>query len=54
MKDGNRLGFAGWVRKTSDVHLLFLTALNQKVDIVNGYDVGLMIILQKLLSVFLC
>lgn len=40
MKDGNGLEFAGWVRKTSDVHLLFLTALNQEVDIVNGYDVG--------------
>ena len=36
----NGLEFAGWVRKTSDVHLLFLTALNQEVDIVNGYDVG--------------
>lgn len=40
MKDGNGLEFAGWVRKTSDVHLIFLTALNQEVDIVNGYDVG--------------
>ena len=40
MKDGNGLEFAGWVRKTSDVHLIFLTALNQEVDIVNGHDVG--------------
>lgn len=40
MKDGNGLEFAGWVRKRSDVYIIFLTALDQEVDIVNGYDVG--------------
>ena len=40
MPDGNGLDFAGWVRKRSDVYIIFLTALDQEVDIVNGYDVG--------------
>lgn len=40
MDDGNGLDFAREVRKKSDVHILFLTALDQEVDIVNGYDVG--------------
>ena len=40
MNDGNGLDFAREVRKKSDVHILFLTALDQEVDIVNGYDVG--------------
>ena len=40
MTDGNGLDFAREVRKKSNVHILFLTALDQEVDIVNGYDVG--------------
>lgn len=40
MNDGNGLDFAKEVRKKSDVYILFLTALDQEVDIVNGYDVG--------------
>lgn len=40
MNDGNGRDFAREVRKKSDVHILFLTALDQEVDIVNGYDVG--------------
>ena len=40
MNDGNGLDFAREVREKSDVHILFLTALDQEVDIVNGYDVG--------------
>lgn len=40
MNDGNGLDFAREVRKKSDVHFIFLTALDQEVDIVNGYDVG--------------
>lgn len=40
MNDGNGLDFAREVRKKSNVHILFLTALDQEVDIVNGYDVG--------------
>lgn len=40
MNDGNGLDFAIEIRKKSDVHIIFLTALDQEVDIVNGYDVG--------------
>ena len=40
MNDGNGLDFAIKMRKKSDVHIIFLTALDQEVDIVNGYDVG--------------
>lgn len=40
LKDGNGLEFCREIRKISDVHLIFLTALDQEVDIVNGYDVG--------------
>lgn len=38
--DGNGLAFAEHIRRVSDVHFIFLTALDQEVDIVNGYDVG--------------
>lgn len=40
MEDGNGLEFCQSVRKISDVHIIFLTALDQEVDIVNGYDAG--------------
>lgn len=40
MEDGNGLEFCRNIRKVSDVHFIFLTALDQEVDIVNGYDVG--------------
>ncbi len=40
MEDGDGLEFCRNIRKTSDVHLIFLTALDQEVDIVNGYDAG--------------
>lgn len=40
MEDGNGLDFAQDVRRVSDVFLIFLTALDQEVDIVNGYDAG--------------
>lgn len=40
MDDGNGLDFAREIRKKSDVHIIFLTALDQEVDIVNDYDVG--------------
>ena len=42
MEDGNGLEFGQSVRKVSDVYLIFLTALDQEVDIVNGYDAGQM------------
>lgn len=40
MEDGNGLDFCQCIRKISDVYLIFLTALDQEVDIVNGYDAG--------------
>lgn len=40
MEDGNGLEFSRNIRKISDVHLIFLTAFDQEVDIVNGYDAG--------------
>ena len=40
MEDGNGLEFCQRIRNISDVHLIFLTALDQEVDIVNGYDAG--------------
>ena len=40
MDDGNGLEFCRSVRKVSDVHFIFLTALDQEVDVVNGYDAG--------------
>lgn len=40
MEDGNGLEFCRNIRRVSDVHLIFLTALDQEVDIVNGYDAG--------------
>lgn len=40
MEDGNGLSFCKNVRKKSQVHFIFLTALDQEVDIVNGYDAG--------------
>lgn len=40
MEDGNGLDFCRGIRRVSDVFLIFLTALDQEVDIVNGYDAG--------------
>ena len=40
MENGNGLEFGQSIRKVSDVYLIFLTALDQEVDIVNGYDAG--------------
>lgn len=38
--DGNGLEFCRAVRQKSRVYIIFLTALDQEVDIVNGYDAG--------------
>ncbi|MBU5306516.1 response regulator transcription factor [Clostridioides mangenotii] len=38
--DGNGIDFCRDIRKQSDVYIIFLTALNQEIDIVNGYDIG--------------
>lgn len=40
LEDGNGLAFCREIRKVSDVFIIFLTALDQEVDIVNGYDIG--------------
>lgn len=38
--DGNGIDFCRRLREKSSVYLIFLTALDQEMDIVNGYDVG--------------
>ncbi len=38
--DGSGLEFCRAVRERSGVYIIFLTALDQEVDIVNGYDAG--------------
>jgi two-component system, OmpR family, response regulator VicR len=40
LPDGNGLLFGKMVREKSDVYLIYLTALDQEIDIVNGYDTG--------------
>ncbi|MCI8559953.1 MAG: response regulator transcription factor [Dorea sp.] len=40
MEDGNGLEFCRELRQKSSVYIIFLTALDQEVDIVNGYDAG--------------
>lgn len=40
MEDGNGMEFCQRIRESSDVHIIFLTALDSEIDIVNGYDAG--------------
>ena len=40
LPDGNGLDFGKVVRETSNALLIYLTAMNQEIDIVNGYDTG--------------
>nr|WP_317378641.1 response regulator transcription factor [uncultured Faecalimonas sp.] len=40
LQDGDGITFCRWVRGRSSVMFLFLTALDQEIDIVNGYDIG--------------
>ena len=40
LPDGYGLDFGKKVREKSDVYLIYLTALDQEIDIVNGYDTG--------------
>lgn len=40
LEDGNGIDFCCRLRKTSGVYLIFLTALDQEIDIVSGYDAG--------------
>lgn len=38
--DGSGLDFCEKIRKESNVIIIFLSALDQEIDIVNGYDIG--------------
>lgn len=40
LEDGNGLEFCKEIRKGSNVHFIFLTALDQETDIVLGYEAG--------------
>lgn len=40
LPDGNGLDFGKMVREQSDALLIYLTAMDQEIDIVNGYDTG--------------
>lgn len=40
MDDGNGMEFCREIRRSSNVFIIFLTALDQEYDIVNGYDAG--------------
>lgn len=40
LPDGDGLDFGRTVRERSNVLLIFLTAMDQEIDIVNGYDTG--------------
>lgn len=40
LPDGNGLDFGKMVRERSNVLLIYLTAMDQEIDIVNGYDMG--------------
>lgn len=44
LPDGNGLDVCNIIRKKSDVLFLFLTALDTEVDMITGYEMGLMII----------
>lgn len=40
LPDGSGLDFGKTVRRRSDAFLIYLTALDQEIDIINGYDMG--------------
>ncbi len=40
LPDGNGFEFCEEIRKISNVHIIMLTALDQEIDIVTGYDIG--------------
>ncbi|MCI8509479.1 MAG: response regulator transcription factor [Lachnospiraceae bacterium] len=40
LEDGNGLDFCREIRKISQVHFIFLTALDQEMDVVLGYEAG--------------
>ena len=40
LPDGSGFDFCEEIRKSSNVHIIMLTALDQEVDIVTGYEIG--------------
>ena len=40
LPDGNGLDFGNMVREKSNAILIYLTAMDREIDIVNGYDTG--------------
>lgn len=44
LEDGNGLDFCREIRKMSQVHFIFLTAMDQEMDVVMGYEAGQTII----------
>ena len=40
LPDGSGLDFCAEIRRKSNVFLLFLTAMDSEIDMVNGYDIG--------------
>lgn len=40
LPDGNGMEFASKLRKERNVYLIYLTAMDQEMDIVSGYDMG--------------
>lgn len=40
LPDGTGLDFGRMVRENGDTYLIYLTALDQEIDIINGYDTG--------------
>jgi DNA-binding response OmpR family regulator len=40
LEDGNGMDLCRKIRRSSNVYIIFLTALNQEIDVVNGYDIG--------------
>lgn len=40
LPDGSGLDFCAGIRKKSSVFILFLTAMDSEIDMVNGYDIG--------------
>ncbi len=40
LPDGSGLDFGKYVRAKSEVYFIYLTAMDQEIDVVNGYDMG--------------
>lgn len=40
LPDGNGLDFGRSIREKSSIYLIYLTAMDQEIDIINGYDTG--------------